>query len=428
MGKFNKILIDCFDTIIAMGNLLQKKQQEYKRLPDSIWNYRGSELTISGLCHSSYDNKDGTFLCFIYHQDKYGLSRKCVFMKQFSFCPTGTEVTFDERRLIVHFMDGETRVGEPVVWNPEEYALDSSCNIETIEKKNDVVSSKKRESPNMGTVDMTSALNSGHVISHRGIFCGANAEKLPSRSFLGAGEVPAGELDRIIPSEDAVFADVTTINMDDLCPSSRSQAVISSEEVQQTNTPFWRQTAVLQETLSMALGSSEKNVFQESPMTGPALEISQTIGESAKDISHIEQCFGAIGMKTPLQEFCGLRNTFNVSADSKSITYMTESGKKFASLGIPREKIKRIYVLPVCWNNAYLIVIHGQDCSLSIFGYSKTRTSTSFTPIQVTPFECYNKTTPVVFDKLMFDSDTVFIVYLSNKTSRKYSINLKGVS
>jgi hypothetical protein len=274
----------------------------------------------------------------------------------------------------------------------------------------------------MESVDMTRALNSGHVISHRGM----NTEKLPSRSFLGAGEVPAGELVRVIPSEDAVFPDVTIINMDDLCPSHRSQAVISSAEVQQMNTPFGGQTVVLQEPLSMALRSSEKNVFQESPMTGSALEISQTIGESAKDISHIEQCFGAIGMKTPLQEFCGLRNTFNVSADSKSITYMTESGKKFASLGIQREKIERIYVLPVCSNNAYLIVIHGQDCSLSIFGYSKTRTSTSFTPIQVTPFECYNKTTPVVFDKLMFDSETVFTVYLSNNTIRKYSINTNG--
>lgn len=411
-----------------MGNLLSKNKTNETQNPNSVWGFGGSESTVGGLYFSSNGN-----VVRIYYRPNS--NRICtVFVGSKPFIPTGIEITIDDKKtLSVFFMNGENRVGEPLMWEETQYEIGINNELLSIEKKTskEKAPPKKRGFQNMESVDMTRALNSGHVISHRGIFRGGNAENLPSRSFLGAGEVPAGELVRVIPSEDTVFADVTIINMDDLFPSHRSQAVISSAEVQQMNNPFGGQTVVLQEPLSMALRSSEKNVFQESPMTGSALEISQTFGWSRKDISHIGQCFGAIGMKTPLTEFDGLEKTFNVSKDSRSIFWTTQSGVKNASLGISWDQIKNIEVFPVSFPEsyikikAYLILIHhGEDGgSLSISGYSNMRTSTNFTPIPATPFECYNKTTPVVFDKLMFDSETVFTVYLSNKTSRKYSIN-----
>ena len=417
-----------------MGNLLSKNKTNETQNPNSVWGFGGSESTVGGLYFSS----NGNVVRIYYRPNR---NRSCtVFVGSKPFIPTGIEITIDDKKtLSVFFMNGENRVGKPLMWEETQYEIGINNALLSIEKKTskEKAPPKKRESPNMGTVDMTSALNSGHVISHRGIFCGMNTEKLPSRSFLGAGEVSAGELVRVIPSEDTVFADVTTVTMDDLFPSHSSQTVIiSSAEVQQMNNPSGGQTEVLQEPLSMALRSSEKNVFQESPMMGSALEISETFGCSPKDISLIGQCFGAIGMKTPLTEFDGLGKTFNVSADSRSITCTTKSGVKNASLGIQQEQIKNIEVFPVSFPESfpesfikgYLILIHhGKDGgSLSISGYSNMRISTNFTPILATPFECYNTTTPVVFDKLMFDSETVFTVYLSNKRSRKYSINTNG--
>jgi len=163
---------------------------------NTIWGFEGyasSETTIAGLHYFSYDNRDGTFLSILHHQPKKVDQRICVCIEQLGFRPTGIEVTIEEGRLIVHFMDGETRVGNPVVWDIDEYVIDSSSSIEKL--------AKKKRSANAEPVDMTSALRSGLAKSYRNV-----------------------DMDPISSSEAGVIADdiasVLTIRMEDLCTST----------------------------------------------------------------------------------------------------------------------------------------------------------------------------------------------------------------
>ena len=406
-----------------MGNLLSKNKTNETQNPNSVWGFGGSESTVGGLYFSS----NGNVVRIYYRPNR---NRSCtVFVGSKPFIPTGIEITIDDKKtLSVFFMNGENRVGDPLMWEETQYEIGINNELLSIEKKTskEKAPPKKRESPNMGTVDMTSALNSGHVISHRGI-------------FLGAGEVPAGELVRVIPSEDAVFTDVTIINIDDLCPSRRSQAGISSAEVQQMNNPFGGQTEIQQEPLLMALGSSEKNVFQEFPMTGPPLEIFQPIGGYPKDISHIEQRFevndvnlcqdfarcgspkeSTTGIKTVLA-FSVKQYLFTVLDDLKSMGYRLKKADNYplnldfpVQFGIINISSLTVYELS---DGVYLIVIQTNLGQTYLSGYLSTNATPIFATCQIT-----TNSNQIRFQSFEHVSGTVFKCLFSDGTERTFSI------
>lgn len=127
-----------------MGQTFSRLQKYYK-LPESVWGYGGTESTVGGLYLSSTKNAKGDIINRLYLQ--VGDRRKTVFFKVMNFIPTGIEITMpDDGSISVYFMNGETSIGDPVVWKKDDYELDKYNNLVKLKVKNDNVSAVARAS------------------------------------------------------------------------------------------------------------------------------------------------------------------------------------------------------------------------------------------------------------------------------------------
>ena len=131
-----------------MGQEFSKKN---KKPPASVWGYGGTESTVGGLYLSSTKITSKRFSL----KKRYAVSfylqledrRKTVFFKQMEFSPSGIEITMpDDGSISVYFMNGETRVGDPVVWTESEYELNELNHLVSLTVKNDIVSAAARAS------------------------------------------------------------------------------------------------------------------------------------------------------------------------------------------------------------------------------------------------------------------------------------------
>ncbi len=133
-----------------MGNSNSKNKNKYPRLSKSVWEgYRGIESAIDGFHFSSIKNInddgiwDGNWNVQLYHQ-KSDDSSSTVFLNRFDFNPIRIEITIIENELTVHFMKDQNTRCNPVIWSKDEYVLDSSHKLVSINRRNDVVSAKSR--------------------------------------------------------------------------------------------------------------------------------------------------------------------------------------------------------------------------------------------------------------------------------------------
>lgn len=132
-----------------MGNSNSNNKKD-ATLTASVWEYDGTESTIGGLYLSSLKMIrndgiwDGKWDVRLYHQKSDG-SRSTVFFDKLCFNPVGIEITITKDDVLtVHFMKDQNTRCNPVIWKKAEYELDSSHNIVSIKRRNDVVSAERR--------------------------------------------------------------------------------------------------------------------------------------------------------------------------------------------------------------------------------------------------------------------------------------------
>jgi hypothetical protein len=404
MGKFNKILMGCFDTYQKMGANFSKTTTKNLR-EKSIWGYKptpSENITggITGLNLSSILSPRGGFVTRLFIQ-----------LEEHQRCTVWCEVTdlqyskidvsiFNNNVLHVTLIPSDWVNGKNIdlVWGKKEFSLNESGQIVYLKRKNEHVDLTKKNKPSDSQHKSVIFPDKCLLLSHEPFeMPSAGGEIIPiqhffvdpktTASYRGGGVVCYSEC--LIPKQT-------------VAPPPEMTKESISREIQEVASSGGH----VSHEVDSSGGGVDHNVASLQPFCSTVVP------------SYIKE----------LTTFHGKNRCFTLSMDKKSITYTTHSGQVVnVNLGVSGEVIDFITIKQLFKKQVVLIFIYGKDGSLHLSSHTVQRTTTSFTSICISSSQKRNPSESIEceWSEEETNSPIVFKIVILGKT-RTFQINLKG--